>query len=174
MLPKLLELKERQPEIYEKTAYFLEAGDWLVWLLTGKQVRSACMADFKGMWDGAWPENLIKALDLNASLFAGQVQPAGSFAGCLSSYGQQLLGLGAETAVCAACIDAHAALPAAGVSGQDQIMLVLGTNPQYFSAVWVKNEWSRFLKIMKADRSKMLIPCYRDMDAYELPEELKC
>ena len=52
-----------------------------------------------------------------------------------------------------------------------KVMLVLGTKPQYFSAVWVKNEWSRFLKIMKADRSKMLIPCYRDMDAYELPEE---
>ena len=52
-----------------------------------------------------------------------------------------------------------------------KVMLVLGTKPQYFSAVWVKNEWSRFLKLMKADRSKLLIPCYRDMDAYDLPEE---
>ncbi len=52
-----------------------------------------------------------------------------------------------------------------------KIMLAIGTKPEYFSAVWVKNEWSRFLKIMKNDRSKMLIPCYRDMDAYELPEE---
>ena len=52
-----------------------------------------------------------------------------------------------------------------------KVMLSLGTKPEYFNAVWVKNEWSRFLKIMKKDRSKMLIPCYRDMDAYELPEE---
>lgn len=52
-----------------------------------------------------------------------------------------------------------------------QVMLVIGTKPQYFSAVWVKNEWSRFLKLMKADRSKLLIPCYKDMDAYDLPEE---
>lgn len=52
-----------------------------------------------------------------------------------------------------------------------KVMLALGTKPEYFNAVWVKNEWSRFLKIMKKDRSKMLIPCYRDMDAYELPEE---
>ena len=52
-----------------------------------------------------------------------------------------------------------------------KVMLSLGTKPEYFSAVWVKNEWSRFLKLMKKDRSKMLIPCYRDMDAYELPEE---
>lgn len=52
-----------------------------------------------------------------------------------------------------------------------KVMLVLGTKPEYYSAVWVKNEWSRFLQLMKSDRSKLLIPCYRDMDAYELPEE---
>ena len=52
-----------------------------------------------------------------------------------------------------------------------KVMLVIGTKPQYFSAVWVKNEWSRFLKLMKSDRTKLLIPCYKDMDAYDLPEE---
>lgn len=52
-----------------------------------------------------------------------------------------------------------------------KVMLAIGTKPEYFNAVWVKNEWSRYLKIIKKDRSKLLIPCYRDMDAYELPEE---
>ena len=52
-----------------------------------------------------------------------------------------------------------------------KVMLVVGTKPEYFNAVWVKNEWSRYLKIMQKDHSKLLIPCYRDMDAYELPEE---
>ncbi|MBP3365295.1 MAG: TIR domain-containing protein, partial [Pseudomonas sp.] len=52
-----------------------------------------------------------------------------------------------------------------------KVMLTIGTKPEYFNSVWVKNEWSRFLKIIKKDRSKLLIPCYRDMDAYELPEE---
>lgn len=52
-----------------------------------------------------------------------------------------------------------------------KVMLSIGTKPEYFNAVWVKNEWSRFLKIIKKDRSKLLIPCYRDMGAYELPEE---
>ena len=52
-----------------------------------------------------------------------------------------------------------------------KVMLAIGTKPEYFNAVWVKNEWSRFLKVIKKDRSKLLIPCYRDMDAYELPEE---
>ena len=52
-----------------------------------------------------------------------------------------------------------------------KVMLVVGTKPEYFEAIWVKNEWSRYLKLMKEDRSKLLIPCYRDMDAYDLPEE---
>ena len=52
-----------------------------------------------------------------------------------------------------------------------KVMLSIGTKPEYFNAVWVKNEWSRFLKIIKKDLTKLLIPCYRDMDAYELPEE---
>lgn len=52
-----------------------------------------------------------------------------------------------------------------------KVMLVIGTKPEYFDAIWVKNEWSRYLALMKTDRDKMLIPCYRDMDAYELPEE---
>ena len=52
-----------------------------------------------------------------------------------------------------------------------KVMLAVGTKSEHFNAVWVKNEWSRYLKIIKKDRSKLLIPCYRDMDAYELPDE---
>ena len=53
-----------------------------------------------------------------------------------------------------------------------KVMIVIGTKPEYLNAVWVKNEWRRYLKLMKTDPQKVLIPCYRDMDAYDLPEEL--
>jgi len=54
-----------------------------------------------------------------------------------------------------------------------KVMLVLGTKSEYFNAVWVKNEWSRYLHLMKTDRQtkRTLIPCFRDMDAYDLPDE---
>ncbi len=52
-----------------------------------------------------------------------------------------------------------------------KVMLVVGSKPEHFHAVWVKNEWSRYLKLLKSDRSKLLIPCYKDMDAYDLPVE---
>jgi tetratricopeptide (TPR) repeat protein len=53
-----------------------------------------------------------------------------------------------------------------------KIMLVVGTNSEYFNAVWVKNEWSRFLTLMKDDKDKYLIPCFKDMNVYDLPNEL--
>ena len=53
-----------------------------------------------------------------------------------------------------------------------KVMIVVGTKPEHLNAVWVKNEWSRFLTMMKKDRHKLLLPCYRDMDPYDMPEAL--
>lgn len=53
-----------------------------------------------------------------------------------------------------------------------KVMIVVGTKPEHLNAVWVKNEWSRFLAMMKKDRNKLLLPCYRDMDPYDMPEQL--
>ncbi len=52
-----------------------------------------------------------------------------------------------------------------------KVMVVIGTKPEYFNAVWVKNEWSRFLALIKNDSKKLLIPAYSGMDPYDLPEE---
>lgn len=52
-----------------------------------------------------------------------------------------------------------------------KVMVALGTRPEYFNAVWVKNEWSRYLALIKNGEKKMLIPAYKDMDPYDLPEE---
>ncbi len=52
-----------------------------------------------------------------------------------------------------------------------KVMLVLGTKYDYFNAVWVKNEWSRYLQLIAKGDKKTLIPCYRDIDAYDMPRE---
>ncbi len=53
-----------------------------------------------------------------------------------------------------------------------KVMVVLGTKPEYFKAVWVKNEWSRYLSLIKESAGKkVLIPAYKDMDPYDLPDE---
>lgn len=53
-----------------------------------------------------------------------------------------------------------------------KVMVVVGTRPEYINSVWVKNEWSRFIKLMQKDKNKTIIPAYRDMDPYDLPDEL--
>lgn len=53
-----------------------------------------------------------------------------------------------------------------------KVMLVVGTKEEHFNAPWVKNEWSRYLALMKQDKNRMLVPCFKDMSAYDLPDEL--
>ncbi|MDD2232995.1 MAG: TIR domain-containing protein [Sphaerochaetaceae bacterium] len=53
-----------------------------------------------------------------------------------------------------------------------KVMILIGSKPEYINAPWVKNEWKRYLELMKNDRSKFIIPCYRDMDPYLFPDEL--
>lgn len=52
-----------------------------------------------------------------------------------------------------------------------KVMLAFGTDYEYYNSVWVKNEWSRYLKLMAQDKNKHLIPCYKDIDAYDMPKE---
>ena len=52
-----------------------------------------------------------------------------------------------------------------------KVMVVLGTRPEYFQSAWVKNEWNRYLSLIKQGQKKILIPAYKDMDPYDLPEE---
>lgn len=53
-----------------------------------------------------------------------------------------------------------------------KVMIVLGTKPEYFNAVWVKNEWSRFAELIEKGEEKVIIPVYKYMEAYELPNKL--
>ena len=53
-----------------------------------------------------------------------------------------------------------------------KVMLVVGTKADHFNAVWVKNEWSRYLSLVNQSRGdKLLVPVYKDMDPYHLPKE---
>ena len=54
-----------------------------------------------------------------------------------------------------------------------KVMLAFGTTYEYYDAVWVKNEWSRFLGMMKVDKRKTLIPCFKGLDAYDMPKEFR-
>ncbi len=54
-----------------------------------------------------------------------------------------------------------------------KVMLAVGTCFEHYDAVWVKNEWARFMKLMEKDQKKFLIPCFKDLDAYDMPKEFR-
>lgn len=135
-LPKILETLEEAPEIYSKTERFIEAGEWLVWLLTGKESHSSCMAGFKAMWnkkDGYPCDNFFEEIHPRLRGIVGtkiseNILPCGTKAGYISEYGTQLTGLSPSTAVAVPIIDAHVALPAAGIAEEGKLMLIIGTS----------------------------------------------
>lgn len=54
-----------------------------------------------------------------------------------------------------------------------KVMLVIGSKKEYYEAPWVKNEWNRFLHLMKKEPTKRnIIPCYKNITPYDLPKEL--
>lgn len=134
--PKLLEILHKAPEIYEKTDRFLEAGDWLVWQLTGTEVHNSCMAGYKAYWDkkDGYPNNVFwgkvdpKFGNIIGTKIAENVRPTGTKAGELNAYGSELTGLPIGTAVTLPIIDAHAAVPSAGIVQPGKLMLILGTS----------------------------------------------
>lgn len=55
-----------------------------------------------------------------------------------------------------------------------KIMVALGTHIDHFLSVWVRNEWSRYLSLIKQGEQKTLIVAYKFIDPYELPGDLAC
>ena len=135
MLPKLLEIAEKAPEVYEATDNFMEAGDYLVGLLTGEVTRCMCHAGYKLLWneDDGYPSGeFLKALHPElASLhrkLKGKELRVGACAGKLTLEAAKRLGLKAGTAVAASLIDAHVAVPAVGIDSADSALMILGTS----------------------------------------------
>lgn len=64
-LPKIWETLRHDPEIYESAYRFMEAGDWLVSLLTGRLTGSASMAGYKAFYQNGYPsKEYLCALDV--------------------------------------------------------------------------------------------------------------
>jgi len=137
---KVLETAREAPEIYAAADFFSEAGDWLVWQLTGRQTRNVSAAGFKGMRvhreNGAWgypSKDYFRALhpkleNVIAEKLGGPVLQLGTKAGELSEAMARRLKLEAGIPVAAANIDAHAGVPACGVTRPGTLVMIMGTS----------------------------------------------
>lgn len=136
LFPKVLEVLRRAPQVYERTARFIEAGDWIVWMLTGRENHSLCTTGFKAMWsrEDGYPSNeFLTRLDPRLSGIIGdkistEVTPLSEKAGVVTEAIAAATGLAAGTPVVPAFIDAHAALPALGVTRPGELLMIIGTS----------------------------------------------
>lgn len=133
--PKILQTLREAPEVYEHADYFIDAGDWIVWMLCGQQKRSACIAGFKYFYtrDGYPSREFNAALDkrlerLGEEKLNAPVIFAGQKAGEVTEEMAKLTGLEKGTAVCCAMIDAHAAAPALKITRPGRMFAILGTS----------------------------------------------
>lgn len=136
MLPKIWQVLEEAPEIYEATDRFIEAGDWLILQLTGKERRSSCNAGYKAIWDkkeGYPSPEFFAALhprlkNVVEEKLSTNIYPTGSKAGGLTLQMAQLTGLKENTPVAVEIIDAHSAVPATTVTRPGKMVLIMGTS----------------------------------------------
>ena len=135
MAPRLWQIAEEAPQVYDAADRFIEAGDWLVLRLTGSDSPAAGMAGYKMFWDkqdGYPSPDFFRALHPKltdvASKLGQHPLPVGSRAGMLSDEGAAMTGLLPGTAVAVANIDSHVAFPAAGVVEPGKLLMILGTS----------------------------------------------
>lgn len=133
MLPKLLEILEKSPEVYEHTANFMECGDYLVYTLTNKVTRSLGPWGYKMIRSAededrtAFYEALNPAFKNVEEKTGGTILPLGGRAGLLTEEAAMELGLLAGIPVASANIDAHVSVPAAGITGAGKMLAIIGT-----------------------------------------------
>jgi L-ribulokinase len=137
---KVLETAREAPTVYQAADSFIEACDWIVWQLTGVQTRNVSAAGFKGMrvqpsgasWTYPPPEyfaQLHPALrNVVAQKLDGPIVQLGTRVGGLTAPMAKRLGLAPGIPVAAGNIDAHAGVPACGVTQPGTLVMIMGTS----------------------------------------------
>ncbi len=135
LFPKALQILRESPDCFAAAQRIIEGGDWVVWKLTGKEMRSACQAGYKALWSEkeGYPANLFleklgKGFSQVIDKLGEKVYPVGTCAGKLTTEIASTLNLLPGTPVGTSIIDAHAAMAGAGVASAEKMVMVLGTS----------------------------------------------
>ncbi len=135
-IPKIWQVLEESPELYDAADTFIEAADWVVWQLCGQENRNSCCAGYKEIWNkkSGYPSKaFFKALDprlenVVEDKLSLDIKPMGTKAGGLTREMAEKLGLREGTAVAQAIIDAHVFVPAVGIAEAGKMLAIMGTS----------------------------------------------
>ena len=135
-IPKLMQIAEEAPDIYDKMDRFIEAADWIVWVLTGMESHNSCTAGYKAIYTKGegYPDNeFFKQLNpkfdgVIGTKLSTNITPLGSKAGGISKKMAELTGLKEGTAVCVGNVDAHVCVPAVSIHKTGAMLAIMGTS----------------------------------------------
>ncbi|MEW6635997.1 MAG: FGGY family carbohydrate kinase [Actinomycetota bacterium] len=127
--PKILWLRDAEPEVYRDASAFLLPGSYLVYHLTGEKVVDYSNASSSMLYDVRekdWSEEMLAVAGLDPALL-GRVAPADEIAGVLTREAAREIGLRAGTQVVVGCGDEHGACLGAGLVEPDLVCDITGT-----------------------------------------------
>lgn len=136
LIPKIWQILNEAPDIYEEADKFIEATDWVVMKLTGNERRNSCTAGYKAIWHkrkGYPSKDFFRALDerlenLVEEKLSKDIYPLGTKAGELIPEMADMMGLNPGVAVAVGNVDAHVSVPAVGVTSPGKMVMVMGTS----------------------------------------------
>ncbi|MCR2823852.1 ribulokinase [Lederbergia panacisoli] len=136
MFPKVWQILNEAPEIYEAADQIVEATDWVISQMTGEIRRNSCTAGYKAIWhkqDGYPSKEFFKALDprlenVVEDKLSNDIYSIGSKAGEVTEKAASLIGVNPGTAVAVANVDAHVSIPAVGITEPGKLLMIMGTS----------------------------------------------
>ncbi len=136
LIPKIMQIADEAPEIYDAADRFIEAADWVIWQLTGNEMRNTCTGGYKAIWhkhDGYPSNDFFKALNPKMEKLADEklsrtLYPVGTRAGGITPEAAKLTGLLVGTAVAVGNVDAHVSVPAVGITSAGKMLAIMGTS----------------------------------------------
>ena len=133
--PKLIELWREDRELYDEAYAFIEATDWIVWWLTGREIRQSCTAGYKAMWspDEGLPareyfEAAYPGFDVPGEKLGHEFAPLGTRAGTLRAQAAAAIGLPESVSVAVGNVDSFVSVPGVGVEHAGTFVMVIGTS----------------------------------------------
>ena len=134
--PKMYQVLSEAPDVYRAAHLFVEAGDWIVWQLTGQLSRAYQFAAYKNHYDmevGYPDEEYFAAVDerlahVVSQKLGGALHKMGARAGTLNASFAEQLSLREGIAVAVALPDGHSVAVGLGLSNAGDMLGVLGTS----------------------------------------------
>ena len=133
--PKLLQIFEEAPDVYEAMDKYIDGGEWIVWQLCGRHCRSTGHIGCKHLFfKGNWPsEEYFAAVNpafrnVVRDKVHGDYDVLSSRVGFVQPSAAKRWGLSEKTAVAVAIMDAQAGGPASGLRNPGEFLAIIGTS----------------------------------------------